>query len=95
MKLEKSKNPLKKYDAVFDDGRRISFGGVRRDGTPYDDYTLGASDQKREAYLKRHSAMEDFENPYTAGSLAAWILWGSTRSVQKNLDAYRKHFHLE
>jgi hypothetical protein len=34
-KFRVSSKPTKKYDAVFDDGRIVSFGSFKRDGTPY------------------------------------------------------------
>ena len=93
MHIRKSHNRLKKYDAVFDDGTVTSFGGVHADGTPYGDYTTGTTDQQREAYIARHSAMEDFDNYKSAGSLSYWILW-NTRDINKNLNIYRKRFNL-
>ncbi|GMF25009.1 unnamed protein product [Phytophthora lilii] len=33
-----SKKKDKKYDAVFDDGRVVSFGGIKRNGEPYQQY---------------------------------------------------------
>ncbi|GMF66397.1 unnamed protein product [Phytophthora lilii] len=33
-----SKRKDKKYDAVFDDGRVVSFGGIKRNGEPYQQY---------------------------------------------------------
>ncbi|GMF32354.1 unnamed protein product [Phytophthora lilii] len=33
-----SKRKGKKYDAVFDDGRVVSFGGTKRNGEPYQQY---------------------------------------------------------
>ena len=93
MHIIKSRNKLKKYDAIFDDGTIVSFGGVHPDGRPYGDYTTGTSDAQREAYIARHSAMEDFNKYKTAGSLSYWILW-NTRDIEKNLNIYRKRFNL-
>ena len=89
MKIRKSENPKKKYDAIFDDGRIVSFGAAG-----YTDYTLGASDTQRERYLARHRSTEDWNNPYSPGALSARILWGESRSVETNLASYRKHFRL-
>lgn len=60
-----SHNKKKKYDAVFDDGRIISFGAIKRSSEPYqqfrDSTPLGkfrAYDhndlKRRELYYRRH-----------------------------------------
>ena len=92
--MRKSENPRKKYDAVFDDGRVVSFGAIHPDGRPYIDYTTGATDSQRERYLARHRHREDWDDPYSPGALSARILWGESRSLQANLNAYRKRFRL-
>jgi len=102
MKLEsvtKLTGSSKKYKATFclcPDGkggcekpqkREISFGA-----SGYQDYTLGASDSDRLNYIARHRVNEDFEDPLTAGSLSRWILWGDSRSIEKNIEAFKKRF---
>lgn len=60
-----SNKPDKKYDAVFADGRIISFGAIKRSGEPYQQYKdrtpLKAfkqydhnDEQRRERYYLRH-----------------------------------------
>lgn len=64
-KLRISHNKKKKYDAVFDDGHIVSFGAIRPDGTPYEQYKDSTPLKKfskydhydlkrRELYYKRH-----------------------------------------
>lgn len=49
----------------------------------------------REAYLARHSrGREDWNDPYTPGALARWILWGPHTSVDANLRYFRERFRL-
>ena len=61
---------------------------------PATTYIDGASEQKKDAYIARHSKVkgEDFNKPMTAGSLARWILWGSTRSIRENVKKFRTKF---
>lgn len=92
LRIVPSENRLKKYDAVFSDGKVVSFGGRREDGTPYDDYLNSGNRMKREAYIARHRVEEDWTNPYTAGTLSRYLLWGNSRSLSKNLAEYRKRF---
>lgn len=46
----------------------------------------------RAAYIARHKVNEDHNNPLTAGALSRWILWGSSRNLQKNTAAFRRRF---
>ena len=87
-----SANRLKKYDAVFDDGRVVSFGARHENGVPYDDYLRTGDRMKRENYIARHRVSEDWTDPYAAGTLSRYLLWGESRSLSKNIAAYRKRF---
>ncbi len=94
----KSSNPLKKYDAFFEgvDGKKkkTSFGAIREDGVPYTDYTLGADEETKKRYIKRHSANEDWSDYTSAGALSRWILWGQYRSIRKNIQAFKTRYNL-
>lgn len=54
--------------------KRVHFGGVRRNGTWYDDFTTGGD---RDAYLKRHATNEDWSlsGIESAGFWSRWVLW--------------------
>lgn len=100
VRIQRARNPLKKLEAVFDDGRVIAFGAAG-----YGDYiryhrrdpVLAAA--KRRAYLKRHGSgsdpaaprREDWTRPDTPGSLARWILWESP-DLAAAVAAYRARF---
>lgn len=45
--------------------KSVAFGAVG-----YEDYTQHHDDARRDSYLKRHGAQEDFENPTSAGALS-------------------------
>ena len=47
--IQRSKNPKKKYDAIFNGNKTISFGA-----SGYEDYTIHKDDKRRENYIKRH-----------------------------------------
>ena len=91
--ITRSTNPEKKYTAIFQhDGRSITthFGS-----RGYTDFTLGASEDQRENYIRRHTnSRENFNDPTTAGSLSRYLLWGASRSFQENLRAFKKRFNL-
>ena len=60
----------------------------------YTDYTLSKDKAKREKYLARHKARENWDDYTSAGSLSANILWGDSTSLQKNISAFKKKFNL-
>jgi hypothetical protein len=60
----------------------------------YTDYTLSKDKEKRERYLARHKARENWSDPTSAGSLAKHILWGDSTSVKTNITKFKKKFNL-
>jgi hypothetical protein len=75
----------KKYDAVFDNGRVVPFGGIRKNGVPYDQFRdqtgIGAyskydhnDEQRRARYYMRHGPFNKMK-PYTADWFSAKYLW--------------------
>jgi hypothetical protein len=85
------KSPLesKKWRAEFDDGTHTDFGSAGMD-----DYTITHDKDQRLRYLIRHKKNEDWNNPKSAGALSRWILWGDSTSIEANLTAYKRRFHL-
>ena len=69
--IMKSNNSKKKYDAIINGSKRISFGAVG-----YSDYTIHKDDKRKDMYIKRHSN-EDWtkQNVASAAWLSRNILW--------------------
>ena len=69
--IMKSTNPNKKFDAVINGNKRISFGAAG-----YSDYTIHKDDKRKELYIKRHSN-EDWTRQNVASPVwfSRWILW--------------------
>jgi Family of unknown function (DUF5754) len=92
--LRKSHLPKKKYDVILLDTEKkapivISFGA-----SAYSDYLEHQNPKRRELYLKRHSANEDWNDPRTAGFWSRHILWGNTTDLGKNLYETVEKYHL-
>ncbi len=87
--LEKSNKPNKKLVIKFKEPNlTIHFG------SKYSSTYLDHHDQhKRSNYLKRHMVNEDWGN-VNAGSLSAYILWGDTSDLYKNLINYLDKFSI-
>lgn len=68
--IVKSKKKDKKFDAVIDGKKTISFGAVG-----YSDYTKNHDDERKQRYLNRHKKNENSNNPKTASFYATNLLW--------------------
>jgi|DEB0MinimDraft_6_1074348.scaffolds.fasta_scaffold64868_2 hypothetical protein len=102
LSVKPSERKDKRYTATFckckeknacrgENHKNVSFGDPT--ATTYVD---GASEQKKAAYIARHSKVkgEDFNKPQTPGSLAFHLLWGSYRSLRENIKSFKKKFNL-
>lgn len=82
-----------KYTAVFktDAGRskKTHFGLLGAD-----DYTITGDKEQRERYRQRHTKDLKTNDPSRAGYLSYYLLWGDSKSIQKNLADYRRKFNL-
>ena len=69
--IKKSAKPGKKYDAIFNGTKTISFGA-----SGYEDYTMHHDEKRKQNYIKRHSN-EDWgkSNLESAAFLSRYILW--------------------
>ena len=105
--LERSNLKHKKYAVTIYNGNqapvRVNFGDNR-----YEDFTTHKDEKRRLAYIARHSKRttktkyhtrlteraEDWQNPYTAGMWARWLLWEkpTIEEAKKNIT---KMFNIE
>ena len=103
-RIEKSKNPKKKFDAIFREkdcpckpkekvecGRpelTVSFGAKGME-----DFTIHKDEERKELYLARHKKNENWEKPMTPGSLSRYILWNKP-TLKESIADYKKRFDL-
>ena len=87
-----SKKPDKKFDAVIDGKKTVSFGAKG-----YSDFTQHKDPDRKQLYLKRHRARENWADPTTAGSLSKNILWNkeSITSSVKDMDRQFKNYKIK
>lgn len=90
MKIENSKRKDKRFLATFADGTKVHFGA--KDASTFIDGKR--SEKERQNYLKRHDVREDFNNPKSAGSISANLLWGKSKSLNKNHQDFMKKFKI-
>ena len=91
MEVQLSKRKGKRLVAIFKNGKKVHFGS---EGS--ETYVDHKDKEKRAAYLARHggSGREDWNDPYSAGALSRWILWGDFGSMEGNIASFRRRFNL-
>ena len=89
MKISLSTRKGKRFMVKFSNGTVVHFG--QAGGKTYIDEGDKA---KREAYLKRHKEREDWNDPYSAGALSRWLLWGASPDLETNHTAFMKRFNI-
>jgi hypothetical protein len=87
--LEKSNKPNKKLVIKFSEPDMTIHFGSKNSSTFLDHHDK----TKRSNYLKRHKVNEDW-NQVNAGSLSAYILWGPSTDLNKNLINYLTKFDI-
>ena len=92
LSVKPSPTKTKKYVATFklDNGKekKVSFGAKG-----YTDYTLSKDDARKERYLNRHRARENWNDPLTPGALSRWILWNK-KTLKSSIADFKKRFKL-
>ena len=84
----------KKYKMVFYDTMRKKIKSVSFGDSNYQDYTQHGDLQRKQNYIQRHSARENFNDPMTAGSLALNLLWNKT-TLSASYKDFRNKFKYE
>lgn len=93
LKIIESPKEGKEYRAVFqtDSGRmkHTDFGDPN-----LQQYTEHGDKERRERYRARHAKDLETNDPTRAGFLSRFILWGSSKSMKKNIETYKDKFNL-
>ena len=94
VKIFKSPKSEKKYVAVFfdKDGKKIKTTHFGQTGAS--DFTLHGDEARKERYLDRHRAREDWSAPTTAGALSRFILW-NRKTLKASMADYGKRFKIK
>lgn len=92
LSLKKAKKPYKYVVRlrIDDKDKSIRFGRV-----PYSDYTKHKDPERKERYLARHRAREDWTRSGvdTAGFWARWLLWNKP-TIQSSLEDVLRRFRI-
>jgi hypothetical protein len=80
----------KKWTARFGSHPPIHFGAAG-----YEDYTIHKDETKKKNWIARHSKLKgwDLDNPFSASSLAYYILWNK-KTLDASIADYKRQFNL-
>ncbi len=87
LSIEPSPRKEKKYVAIFENGKKTHFG-LKGSNT----YLDHKDKNKREAYRKRHAKDLETNDPYRAGFLSYYILWGKHTNLEDAIRSYNRKF---
>lgn len=87
MLIEPSTRKGKRFQATYASGKVVHFG--QAGGQTYIDH---GDKMKRAAYLARHEKRENWNDPFSAGSLSRYLLWGDSTNMETNHQAFMKKF---
>ena len=83
--IKKSKNPKKKYDAIINDKKTVSFGQASAS-----DFTKHKDEDRKQRYIARHKPNQDWKDYKTAGFWAKNILWNKPTVESSVRDTNKK-----
>lgn len=87
MLIQKSTRKGKRFMATYANGKVVHFG--LEGGQTYIDH---GDKIKRENYLLRHKKRENWNDPFSAGSLSRYLLWGDSTNLETNHQAFMSKF---
>lgn len=93
VQILKSPRKEKKLMAIFTDCKNNAKKTVHFGATGYSDFTKHHDTKRKERYLARHRKNENWEDPFTAGSLSRYILWNKP-TLSASISDYKKRFKL-
>ena len=91
--IEYSPISTKKFRAFFNDGTHTDFGakGYQNYGGVGEARHL--DENRKRAYIQRHQARENWNDPKSPGALSRWILWNKPTMIQSVKD-YKSRFNM-
>lgn len=92
LSIRPARDNIHKYVVVLDIGegkkKTIRFGAAGMS-----DFTKHRDEARKQRYLDRHRAREDWNDPKTAGFWSRWVLWNLPTFAQSLADV-KKRFDL-
>jgi len=93
VQLKKSEIEGKKYTAIFYDDDRKKIKTTHFGLKNASHFTIHKDEERKQRYLDRHRANEDWNDYKTAGALSRWLLWAKP-TISASYNDYLKKFGL-
>ena len=94
IKLDKSDQDKKKFVATFYDQDKKKVKTTHFGSAGMSDYTINKDDARKELYLNRYKARENWNDFTSAGALSRWLLWNE-KTLESSLKYYLNKFNLK
>ena len=94
VEIKPSTTKSKKLMAVFYDEKKKKIKTTHFGQKGFSDFTIHKDKSRREKYLTRHRARENWDAYMTAGSLSRWILWNKP-TLKGSIEDYKRRFKLK
>ena len=94
VQIKPSTTKAKKFTAIFYDENKKKIKTTNFGQKGFSDFTIHKDKSRKEKYLTRHRARENWDDYMTAGSLSRWILW-SKPTLKASISDYKKRFNLK
>ncbi len=94
VQIKPSTTKAKKLMAVFYDEKKKKIKTTHFGQKGFSDFTIHKDKSRKEKYLTRHRARENWDDYMTAGSLSRWILWNKP-TLNGSITDYKKRFNLK
>lgn len=92
VEIKTSTNSLKKLMAIFTNCKSGEVKKIHFGARGMSDFTKHHDEARKQRYFNRHKRHEDWENPYTAGSLSRYILWNKP-DRDESIEDYKRRFN--
>ena len=83
-----------KYKIIFYDSTRKKLKTVQFGAKGYEDFITHGDLQRKQNYISRHKNNENWNDPYTSGSCAKFLLWNKT-TLSASYKDFRNKFGFE
>lgn len=84
----------KKYIVQVLNRRTGQTKNIRFGASGYQDFTIHHDEARRQRYVARHQAREDWTDPLTAGFWSRWLLWNKP-TIQSSARDIERRFKIK
>ena len=90
--LRKSIKPDKKFMITFNNEKTKKLNTIHFGSSNYTDYLQSKNKYEKYNYIKRHRKNEDWNNIYSRGFWARFLLWGPYTDIDNNIEYIENKF---